>query len=46
MEVAFKKEIQINGTGRKPRNKPMHLWAINLQQRKKVYTMEKGQPLP
>ena len=36
MEVAFKKEIQINGTGRKPRNKPMHLWAINLQQEKNM----------
>ena len=26
---------------REPRNKPMHLWSINLQQRTKEYTMKK-----
>ena len=30
---------------RKPRNKPMHLWSINLQQKRQEYTMEKRQPL-
>ena len=30
---------------RKPRNKPIHLWSINLQQRKQEYTMEKRQSL-
>ena len=24
---------------RKPRNKPMHIWSIDLQQRRKEYTM-------
>ena len=24
-----------------PRNKPTHLWSINLKQKRKVYTMEK-----
>ena len=26
---------------REPRNKPMHTWAINLQQRSQEYTIEK-----
>ena len=26
---------------REPRNKPMYLWSINLQQRRQEYTMEK-----
>ena len=26
---------------KEPRNKPMHLWLINLQQRMQEYTMEK-----
>ena len=30
-----KTEIQMNGTGIKPRNKPTHLWSINLQQWRK-----------
>ena len=30
---------------RKPRNKPKHLWSINLQQRRQEYTMEKRQSL-
>ena len=30
---------------RKPRNKPTHLWSINLWQRRKEYTMEKRQSL-
>ena len=30
---------------REPRNKPTHLWSINLQQRRQEYTMEKRQPL-
>ena len=30
---------------RKPRNKPMHLWSINLQQRRQDYTMEERQSL-
>ena len=28
-----------------PRNKPMHLWSINLPQRRQEYTMEKRQSL-
>ena len=27
---------------REPRNKPMHIWAINLTQRNQEYTMVKG----
>ena len=30
---------------REPRNKPKHLWSINLQQRRQEYTMEKRQSL-
>ena len=30
---------------REPRNKPMHLWSINLWQRRQEYTMEKRQSL-
>ena len=30
---------------RKPRNKPMHIWSINLWQRSQEYTMEKDSPL-
>ena len=30
---------------RQPRNKPAHLWTINIQQRRKEYTMEKRQSL-
>jgi len=30
---------------RNPRNKPMHLWSINLQQGNQVYLMEKRQSL-
>ena len=28
---------------REPRNKPPHLWSINIQQRRQEYTMEKRQ---
>ena len=28
-----------------PRNKHMHLWSINLKQRRQEYTVEKRQPL-
>ena len=30
---------------REPRNKPMFIWSINLQQRRQEYTMGKRQPL-
>ena len=30
---------------REPRNKPMHLWSINLGQKRQEYTMEKRQSL-
>ena len=30
---------------KEPRNKPMYLWSINLQQRRQEYTMEKRQAL-
>ena len=28
---------------KQPRNKPTHVWSINLQQRSQEYTMGKGQ---
>ena len=45
MVLAQKQELDLWKKHRKPRNKPTHLWAINLQQRKQEYTMEKRQPL-
>ena len=30
---------------RKPRNKPRHIWSINLQQRRQEHAMEKRQSL-
>ena len=30
---------------REPRNKSMHLWSINLQQRRQEYELEKKQSL-
>ena len=30
---------------RGPRNKPIHIWSVNLQQRRQEYTMEKTQSL-
>ena len=30
---------------REPRNKPTHLWSVNLQQRRQEYTGEKRQSL-
>ena len=35
---------QLNGN-REPRNKPIHLWSINLQQRRQEYKMGKRQSL-
>ena len=35
-----KTEIYTNGTDRKPRNKPMHLWVPYFLQRRQEYTME------
>ena len=30
---------------REPRNKPIHIWSMNLQQRSQEYTIDKGQSL-
>ena len=35
-----KREYRSMEQDRKPRNKPTHLWSINLQQRRQEYTME------
>ena len=40
-----KANIQINEQNKEPRNKPTHLWLINLWQRRQKYTMEKKQCL-
>ena len=38
-----KKEYRSMEQYRKTKNKPTHLWSINLQQRREEYTMEKRQ---
>ena len=45
MVLAFKK-INVDQWNRKPRNKPLHIWSINLQQRGKEYTVGKREFLP
>ena len=45
MVLAQKQKYRSVEQDRKPRNKPTHLWSINLQQRRQDYTMEKRQPL-
>ena len=39
------KHRNIDQWNRKPRNKPIHLWSINLEQRRQEGTMEKKQSL-
>ena len=39
MILAQKQKYRSMEHDRKPRNKPMHLWSINLQQRRKDYTV-------
>ena len=43
MVVAQKQKNRSVEQDRKPRNKHMHLWSINLWQRRQEYTMEKRQ---
>ena len=45
MELAQKQKYRSMEQDRKSRNKPMHLWSINLRQRRQDYTMEKRQHL-
>ena len=41
MVLAQKQKYRPMEQDRKPRNKPMHHWPINLQQQRQEYTMEK-----
>ena len=41
MVLAQKQKYRSMEQDRKPRNKPMHLWSINLQQRRQDYITEK-----
>ena len=43
--LAQKQKYRSMEQDRKPRNKPMHLWSINLWQRRQEYTVEKRQSL-
>ena len=43
--LAQKQTLGSMEQNRDPRNKPTHLWSINLQQRRQEYTMEKRQSL-
>ena len=43
MVLAQKQTYRSMEQNREPRNKPTHLWSINLQQRRQEYTVEKRQ---
>ena len=43
--LAKKQTYRSMEQNREPRNNPMHLPSINLQQRRQEYTMEERQPL-
>ena len=43
MVLAQKQTYRSMEKHREPRNKPTHLWSINLRQRRQEYTMEKRQ---
>ena len=45
MVLAQKQKYRTMEQDRKPRNKPTHLWSINLQQRRKDYNMKERQSL-
>ena len=45
MVLAQKQTYQSTEQNGEPRNKPTYLWPINLQQRRKEYTMEERQSL-
>ena len=45
MVLAQKQTCRLMEQNREPRNKPTHLWLVNLQQRREEYTMEKRQSL-
>ena len=40
-QLAQKQTLRSMEQDREPRNKPTHIWSINLQQRRQEYTMEK-----
>ena len=45
MVLAQKQTYGSMEQNRKPRNKPMHLWPIDPQQKRQEHTMEKRQSL-
>ena len=45
MVLTQKQTYRLMKQNRKPRNKPKHLWSINLQQRRQDYTMGKRESL-
>ena len=45
MTLAQKQTHRTMQQNREPRNEPILIWAINLWQRRQVYTMRKRQPL-
>ena len=45
MVLAQKQKYRSMVQDRMPRNKPTHIWAPNLRQRRQEHTMEKRQPL-
>ena len=45
MVLAQKQTYGSMEQNREPRNKPTHLWSINLRQRRQEYTMEKRHSL-
>ena len=45
MVLAQKQKHRSMEQDRKPRDKPTHLWSINLKQRRQEHIMEKRQPL-
>ena len=45
MVLAQKQKYRSMVQDRMPRDKPIHIWASNLRQRRQEHTMEKRQPL-
>ena len=45
MVLAQKQKYRSMEQDREPRSKPMHIWSINLQQRRQDYTMETTESL-
>ena len=40
-DIGTKTDIRSMQQSREPRNKPMHLWSINLQRKRQKYTVKK-----